>query len=72
MSAGIAAAMVRAACKHRKAQGTTDIEEAAKQFAPFEPQLLHTPEAFGRDFVDSIVLAHRFSMVWSAPSNANA
>ena len=33
MSAGIAAAMVRAACKHRKAQGTTDIEEAAKTFA---------------------------------------
>ena len=42
MSAGIAAAMVRAACKHQKAQVTGDIEEATKQFAPFQPQLLHT------------------------------
>ena len=46
MSVGIAAAMVRAACKYQKAQVTADIEEATKQFAPFQPQLLHTPEAF--------------------------
>ena len=45
MSAGIAAAMVSAACKHQKAQVIVDIEEATKQFAFFQPQLLHTPEA---------------------------
>ena len=42
MSAGIAAAMVRAACKHQKAQIAVEIEEVTKQFAPFQPQLLHT------------------------------
>jgi len=69
MSAGIAAAMVRAACKHPKAQTIVDIEEATKQFASFQPQLLHTPEAFGVDFVDSIAPVHRFIMQWSPPSN---
>ena len=34
--------MVRAVCKHQKAEVTADIEEAIKQFAPFQPQLLHT------------------------------
>ena len=61
--------MVRAACKHQKAQVTVDIEEATKQFAPFQPQLLHTPEAFGDDFVDSIAPVHRCCMLWSAPNN---
>ena len=69
MSAGIAAAMVRAACKHQKAQVIVDIEKATKQFAPFQPQLLHTPEAFGVDFVDSIALMHKFNKLWSAPTN---
>ena len=69
MSAGIAAVMVRAACKHPKAQTIVDIEEATKQFAPFQPQLLHTPEAFGGDFVDSVAPVHRFIMQWSPPSN---
>ena len=64
MSAGIAAAMVRAACKHQKAQVAVDIEEVTKQFAPFQPQLLHTPEAFGADFVDSMAPVHRFMMQW--------
>ena len=68
MSAGIAAAMVRAACKHQKAQVTGDIEEATKQFAPFQPQLLHTSEAFGADCVDSIAPVHRCCMLWSAPN----
>ena len=69
MSAGIAAAMVRAACKHQKAKVTADIEEATKQFAPFQPQLLHTPEVFGADFVDSIASVHRFIMQWSSLNN---
>ena len=69
MSAGIAAAMVRAACKHQKAQVTADIEEATKQFTPFQQQLLHTPEAFGADFVDSIAPVHRFRMLWFATNN---
>ena len=51
--------MVRAACKHQKAKVTADIEEATKQFALFQPQLLHTPEVFGADFVDSIAPVHR-------------
>ena len=62
MSAGIAAAMVRAACKHQKAQLTVDIEEVTKQLAPFQPQLLHTPEAFGSYLIDSIALVQRFIM----------
>ena len=68
MSAGIAAAMVRAACKHQKAQVTADIEEATKQFAPFQPQLLHTPEVFGADVVDSIAPVHRCIMQWLPPN----
>ena len=46
MSAGIAAAMVRAACKHPKVQTLQDREEATKAFVPFQPQLLHTLEVF--------------------------
>ena len=69
MSAGIAAVMVRAACKHPKAQTLEDKENTIKQFVPFQPQLLHTLEAFGADFVDSIVPTHRFIMQWSPPSN---
>ena len=42
MSARIAAAMVRAACKYQKAHIAVDIEEVTKQFALFHPQLLHT------------------------------
>ena len=61
MSAGIVAAMVRAACKHQTAKVT-------KQFAFFQPQLLHTPDAFGADFVDSIALVHRFIMQWMPPN----
>ena len=62
MSAGIAAAMVSSACKHPKVHTNEDIEAAVKTFAGFQPQLLHTPEAFGADFVDSIALVHRFLM----------
>ena len=72
MSAGIAAAMVRAACKHPKVNTNEDIEEAVKQFADFQPQLLLTPEAFGADFVDSIAPVHRFIMQWHSPINPNA
>ena len=68
MSAGIAAAMVRAACKHPKVHTLEDTEEATKAFVPFQPQLLHIPEAFGADFVDSIAPIHRFIMQWSPPS----
>ena len=68
MSAGIAAAKVRAACKHQEAQITVDMEEVTKPFAPFQPQLLHTTEAFGADFVDSIALVHRFIMQWLPPN----
>ena len=60
---------VRAECKHPKAQTLEDKEEATKQFVPFQQQLLHTPEAFGADFVDSIAPIHRFIMQWSPPSN---
>ena len=69
MNGGIAAAMVRAACKHPKVQTSEDTEEATKAFLPFQPQLLHVPEAFGADFVDSIAPIHRFIMQWSPPSN---
>ena len=58
MSAGIAAAMVRAACKHQSILTQADAEEAMDQFAPFSPQLLHIFEAFGSDLVDSIAPAH--------------
>ena len=70
MSAGIAAAMVRAACKHQKVPGIVDVEEATKQFAPFQPQLLHSPEVFGADFVHSIAPVHRCLMQW-LPQNKN-
>ena len=62
MSVGITAAMVRAACKNQQAQVAVDIEEVTKQFAPFQPQLLHTLEAFGADVVDSVATVHRFMM----------
>ena len=52
MSAGIAAAMIRLACKHRSILTQVDPEEAIALFAPFSPQLLHTVEASGVDFVD--------------------
>ena len=68
MSAAIAAAMVRAACRHQKAKINIDIEEVTKQFEPFQPQLLYTFEAFGADFVDSIALVHRFIMEWLPPN----
>ena len=68
MSAGIAAAMVRALCKHQKVPGIVDVEEATKQFAPFQPELLHSPEAFGADFVDSIAPVHRLLMQWLPPT----
>ena len=69
MSAGIAAAMVRAACKHPKAPTNEDVEEAVKHFADFQPQLLHTPEAFGAEIDDSIAPVHRFLMQWYSPNN---
>jgi hypothetical protein len=69
MNAGIASAMVRAACKHPRAQTNEDIEEAVKTFADFQSQLLLTPEAFGADFVDSIAPVHRFLMQWHSPIN---
>ena len=69
MSAGIAAAMVRAACKHPRAQTNEDIEAAISKFADFQPQLLLTPEAVGADFVDSIAPVHRFIMQWHSPIN---
>ena len=69
MSAGIAAAMVKAACKHPRAKTNEDIEAAIKEFETFQPQLLQTPEAFGADFVDSIAPIHRFLMQWCSPSN---
>ena len=49
MSAGIAAAMVSAACKHQRAQIVVDFDEVTKQFAPFHAQLLHTLEVVGAD-----------------------
>ena len=68
MSVGIAAAMVRAACKRQKVPGIQDLQEATKQFAPFQPQLLHCLEAFGADFIDSIAPVHRFLMQWLPPN----
>ena len=69
MSAGIAAAMVRAACKHPRAQTDTASIEATRFFEAFQPQLLHTPEVFGADFVDSIAPVQRFIMQWTFPNN---
>ena len=68
MSAGIAAAMVRAACKHQSVSTQVDAEDAMKQFAAFSPQLLHTPEGFGGDVVDSGAPVHSFVMQWSPPN----
>ena len=68
MSAGIAGAMVRAACKHQSILTQADAEEVMEQFAPFSSQLLNTPEALGADFVDSIAPVHRFLMQWSPPT----
>ena len=67
MSAGIASAMVRAACKHEQARSQDEDAAITKEFAPFQPQLLHTPEAVGADFVDSIAPVHRFIMEWMPP-----
>ena len=50
MSAGIAAAMVREACKYQSVTTQVDPDEAMEQFAAFSSQLLHTLEAFGDDF----------------------
>ena len=59
MSAGIAAAIVGAACKHPSVVSKVDAEEAPVLFVPFRPQLLHSLEIVGVDFVDSVVLVHR-------------
>ena len=67
MSAGIAAAMVRAACKHQSILTQADAEEAMEQFA-LSLQFLHTHDAFGADLVDSIAPVHRCVMQWSPPS----
>ena len=72
MGAGIAAAMVRAACKHPKANTKEDIEEAVKKFADYQPQLLQHPEAFGADFVDTIAPVHRFIMQRHSPNSQSA
>jgi hypothetical protein len=71
MSAGIASAMVRAACKHPRAHTNEDLEAAISTFADFQPHLLLTPEAFGAYFVDSIAPVHRFLMQWHSPINPN-
>ena len=63
--------MVSAACKHQRAQIVVDLDEVTKQLAPFQPQLLHTPEAVGADFVDSIAPVHRFIMEWVPPDIHN-
>ena len=62
MSAGIAAAMVRAACKHQKVPGIADLKEATKQFVHFQPQFLHLLEFVGVDSVDSIAQILSFVM----------
>ena len=59
MSAGIAAAMIRAVCKHRNILTQVDPEEAIAFYGLFSPMCLHTLEAFF-DVVDSIVPVHRF------------
>ena len=58
MSAGIAVAMVRAACKYQTIPTQVDADEAMEQFALFSFQLLQTPEAFGADSADSIAPVH--------------
>ena len=60
MSAGIAAAMVRADCKFRSIITQVDPDEAIAFVAPFSSKFLQTLDAFGIDFVDSIALVHRF------------
>ena len=67
MSAGIAAAIVRAVCKHQQAQIAVDMEEVTKQFA-FSAAASTHPEAFEADVVDSIAPVHRFIMQWSLPN----
>ena len=52
MSAGIAAAMVRAVCKHQSIQTQVVPEEVMEFVFPFSFQLLQTREAFGAEFVD--------------------
>ena len=54
ISVGIAAAMVRAACKHRSILTQVDPDEAIACFAKFSPSFTNTPETFGVDFVNSI------------------
>ena len=68
MSAGIAAAMVRAACKHHSIPTLTDAEEVMEQVAFYSFQLLHTPEVVGVDFVDSIAPVHICLMQWTQPN----
>ena len=68
MSAGIAVAMVRAVCKYQSIPTHVDADEAMEQFAPFSFQLLHTLEAFGVEFVDSIAPVYRCLMQWSPPN----
>ena len=68
MSAGIADAMVRAACKYPSIPTQVDPDEAMEHFAPFSFELLHTTEAFGADFVDSIAPVHNLLMQWSPPN----
>ena len=68
MSAGIASATGRAACKHQSIPPQADTEEDLEQFVHFSPQPLHTPETFGADFADSIAPVHRFLMQWSPPN----
>lgn len=68
MSAGIAAAMVRAVCKHQSIPTQADAEEAMEQFVAFLFQLLHIPEAFGADSIDSIAPVQRCLMQWSPPN----
>ena len=69
MSAGIAAAMARAACKHPSAKSDTVSKEATRVLFVFKPQFLYTPKDFGGDFVDSITPVHRFIMQWAFPNN---
>ena len=52
MSAGIAAAMVRAGCKHQKDPGIADLEAATKQFAHFQANFHTVLKFVGADFVD--------------------
>ena len=56
-SAGIAAAMVRAACKHQSIQSQVIPQKALDLFALFFPKCLQFPDVFGGDFLGSI---HQF------------